>query len=300
MKKIAIVCAQGIGDALILSIASRHLQQQGHEVTTFSRHLPLFKNWLIQGSYEQAVSHLDSFDTILLQHDNSEIARHIVGLRKINVSVYIFYTNYRESKHGPLLKGFDFPFNENKTMVENTVAGLRELFGGTVLKFNALQPPSGLFFRKYPKRIAIHPTSTSEEKNWPREKFLKLAKKLSKNGFEPVFTVAPHEQSSWPSSPKFPSLADLAAFLYESGGFIGNDSGPAHLASYLSIPALVISGQERRARLWRPGWGRTECIYGPRYLPNFKYFRLREEKWKYFITTKGVINRFHNLLKLKQ
>ena len=291
MARIAVISAQGIGDALILSIASRHLQGLGHEVTTFSRHLPLFRNWLIPGRYEPVLKDLGSFDAIILQHDNSPLAKEIVALRP-TVAVYIFYTNYRTSKHGPLLEGFDFPFDETRSMVENTVQGLKVLFGGNVQKFNAIYPPPGLIFRKHPKRIVIHPTSTSEEKNWPREKFLQLAHALEKKGFEPVFSVSPQERNNW-SSPLFPSLGDLANFLYESGGFIGNDSGPAHL----NIPALVISGQERRAKLWRPDWGPAECLHAPRYLPNFKHFRLREHKWKQFITTRSVLNKFKLMLK---
>jgi ADP-heptose:LPS heptosyltransferase len=31
--------------------------------------------------------------------------------------------------------------------------------------------------------------------------------------------------------PDFQSLSDVAAFIYESGRFVGNDSGLAHLAS---------------------------------------------------------------------
>ena len=296
MARFGIVCAQGIGDALILSIASNHLKKLGHEITTFSRHLPLFQDWLVEGSYEKATKDLASFDAILLQHDNSEIARQVTALRQSGTSVYVFYTNYRLSKHGPLVQDFDFPFNENLTMIENTTAGLKSLFGGNVQKFNVLRPPQGLDFMKFPSRIALHPTSTSEDKNWPREKFLKMFWQLKDKGLEPVFTVAPQERVDWPEAPLLPTLGDLASFLYESGGLIGNDSGPVHLASYLSLPTLVISGQQRRAKLWRPGWGPAECLFAPRYLPNVKGFRLREQKWKQFITTRMVIKRFRTIL----
>ncbi len=74
-----------------------------------------------------------------------------------------------------------------------------------------------------------------------KEKFLKVAAWLSREGYDPVFTVAPYEQSEW-SGPLFPQLEDLASFLYESGAFLGNDSGTGHLASLLKIPHLIIPG----------------------------------------------------------
>jgi ADP-heptose:LPS heptosyltransferase len=177
-------------------------------------------------------------------------------------------------------------------MVENVLAALKRLFsidGG--IGENGLKPPNGLTFRKYPKRVAIHPTSTMEEKNWPREKFLKLARWLKNEGYEPTFIAAPSERAEW-DAPLLPQLEDLASFLYESGVFIGNDSGPGHIASYFGLPYLIIGRQERQMRMWRPGWHPGEIVLPPSWLPNLKGLRLRDEKWKHFITTGRVIKSF--------
>ena len=42
------------------------------------------------------------------------------------------------------------------------------------------------------------------------------------------------------NNPIFSSLEELTSFLYESAFFIGNDSGPGHVASALNIPTLTI------------------------------------------------------------
>jgi heptosyltransferase III len=304
-KKLAVVSAAGIGDALVLLIASHHLRKMGCEVTTFNRHLPGFGRWLEKGEYlpppadwRQALA---SFDAVLLQHDNTEKAREIVSLRKSGLPVYVFYTNYRFSKHGALLDGFDYAFDANQTMVDNTCRGTSALFGGETQMFNGLYPPPCLVHRKFPRRVMIHPTSTCNEKNWLKKKFLKLAKHLQAMDFQPTFILSLEERADWPElhAPIFPTLEDLASMIYESGYFIGNDSGPGHLASYLSIPHLIIRRHERNMQLWRPGWHQGELICPPRWLPNIKGLRIREQKWKHFITTKEVLKRFKTLIEIK-
>ncbi len=297
-KRFAIVCAAGIGDALITSIAAHHLRKQGAKATLFSPHLQNFGHWLEEGEYlpyaEDWAEALGSFDAVLLQHDNTLRARSILKLRDLGMPVYVLYTNYRLSKHGPLLQGFDFPFDESRPMVENTQAAIQELFGIEASKRCSLSPPAYLSHRKYPKRVFIHPTSTSEDKNWPKERFFQLAKKLEKRDFETLFILSPTDRASFPAdipAPLFETLGALADALYESGAFIGNDSGPAHLASYFSIPLAVIC-QGRQMPLWSPGWHSPLLIRPPRWVPNIKGMRLRENKWKHFITTKVVLKKF--------
>ncbi len=306
MTQIALVCAAGIGDALITSIAAHELRKLGHSVTVFSPHLMGFGSWLEKGDYlpysQDWSETLRSFDSVLLQHDNTPRARSIVALRKAGLPVSIFYTNYRTSKHGPLESGFDVPFDEGKNMVENTCAALKQLFAIETRGDNVLLPPSHLTHRKHNQRVLIHPTSTSENKNWLRQRFFRLAQKLERRGFEPLFILSPKERDLWPASlnaPHYPTLADLASAIYESGAFIGNDSGPAHIASYLSIPLAVIC-QGRQMPLWSPGWHRPLLIRPPRWVPNIKGMRLRQEKWKYFITTKHVLNKTSLLLELNE
>ena len=63
--KIAVICAPGLGDAVILHIASYHLSLAGHEAFTVTPHH--FGRWLPHaqsGDPEQC-------DAIFLQHDNS-------------------------------------------------------------------------------------------------------------------------------------------------------------------------------------------------------------------------------------
>jgi heptosyltransferase-3 len=156
-----------------------------------------------------------------------------------------------------------------------------------------------LIAHKFKKRIVIQPTSSDKMKNWSPKKFLKLAKILQKNGWEPLFCVAPGEYQEWQqivknkfSLQKFPDLAQLAAFIYESGYMIGNDSGVGHLASALGIPTLTIIKRIRKFYRWRPGWGIGRVI-----CPLFKLPIYHDFFWQYLVSPKRVFREFNRLVK---
>ncbi len=286
--RIAVICASGIGDALIFHSISRLLSKKGWEVTTYSDHLPSFGNWLPGFRFAPQPDRIreifSPYDALFLQHDNSRKAAEIMALPK---PIYAFYGAHLLAKHGPIRKGWDYVASRNRTMVEN-VALAAELFFGERSCDNGLRPPAELIHRRFERRVAIHPTASSEEKMWPREKFLRVAVALRREGYDPVFIVSPSERSQW-KAPLFPTLSDLASFLYESGAFLGNDSGPSHLASCLQIPHLTISGNGLAMPLWRTGWLQGELAAPPSFLIQFKALR---GLWKQFITTNSVIKKF--------
>lgn len=273
--KFSVVCAPGVGDAVILHIVSHHLVLAGHEVVTVTPHR--FGKWLEGYSFD---SKLNDCDAIFLQHDNSPFAEAVRQKKE----VYTFYGSHKVSKHGPLRSGFDFVSDGNRTMVGNIVAALKDLFGIEASSDNGMRAPMGLVHRRFQKRVAIHTTSGNPSRNWPEEKFARFAEWASAKGLEPVFL------------PHFKSLEELCSYIYESGYFLGNDSGPGHIASRLKIRNLIIGREEKHMRHWRPGWGFGEIITPPKWVPNWKGFRLRENQWKRFISIKSVINKFNDMV----
>ena len=266
--KLSVVPSSSLGDAVIMLIASHHLEQAGFDVTTITKYR--FGKWFSG----KILDEIGSPDAIFLQHGNDQRSRDI---KDAKIPVYTFYGSYRPEKHGSWQPGYDFVSDLNQTMVANIQKALRVLFSIDASDQNGFFPPDNLQHRKYPKRVVIHTTSGDPARNWPLVKFEKIASWLIKQGFEPVFL------------PKFQSIDELISYIYESGFFLGNDSGPGHIASCLQIPNLVIGREERHMRHWRPGWKNSEVILPPRWLPNFKGFRLRETCWKNFIKPKKVI-----------
>jgi heptosyltransferase-3 len=299
MSRFALIPASGIGDGLIMLIAAYYLQNIGHKVTVHHCHIAGFGRWLKEGDYLPPLADwrpLLRYDAVLLQYDNTERARSIASLRKDGMPVYIFYPTYQYSKHGPLVSGYDIAFDPDTCMVDNCCKALQRLFGHTALKNNGMTPPPHLVYRKYPNRILIHPTSASVFRNWPKKKFICLADKLQRAGFDIQWILSSDDRADWCDyaidAPLFSTLEELACAVYESGYFIGNDSGPGHLASCLSIPHLIISHDETHMRQWRPGWRPGHIICPSKWIPNVKGLRWRTRYWKSWVSVHRVYKQF--------
>lgn len=103
-------------------------------------------------------------------------------------------------------------------------------------------------------RIAIHPGSGSEKKNWPLEHWRRLADEFSAH--EVIFitgeaeeargvSITPH--THWHSLP----LSELSARLTTCTVFLGHDSGISHLAAACGVPSLLLFGPTDPA-IWAP------------------------------------------------
>jgi heptosyltransferase-3 len=82
----------------------------------------------------------------------------------------------------------------------------------------------------------IHPFSGSPRKNWPLERFQRLASKLPM----PAQWCAGDEDPPLEGAVRIPDLLDLAKFLAGAALYIGNDSGVTHLAAAVGTPTLAI------------------------------------------------------------
>lgn len=308
---VAVMPAIGIGDALLMMIASHQLHLAGCKVTTFHSTLPELSTWFPDHriehppSREDLIERLSSFDKIIIENDNSSTISLLRSAwnQESGPKLSIFYPSYSPSKHLPL-SPYDQVFISHHTMADNIERSIAQLINVSVNKNNGISPPSHLRHRQYSKRVIIHPTSRDPNKNWLPEKFLALAENLEKKKFFPVFSVSPVERNKWLylekkgfSLPFLPSLSNLSELIYESGFVIGNDSVAGHLASNLNIPSLVIANDPTRMRLWQPGWLPGKCIFPPPWIPNIKGFRWREKKWQHFISVRRVLKSFKQILK---
>jgi heptosyltransferase III len=123
-------------------------------------------------------------------------------------------------------------------------------------------PPARLFAaicsRSGPYAV-LHPMASSPEKTWPHANFLALAAHLETNlGLDPVFIAGANEDlsafSAYPCVQGAP-LEEVKSLLAGAALFVGNDSGPAHIAAAFGRPVVVLFGSSDLDN-WRP-W-RTE------------------------------------------
>jgi ADP-heptose:LPS heptosyltransferase len=101
----------------------------------------------------------------------------------------------------------------------------------------------------------IHPFAATHEKTWPAANFLAMAAALRRDHhLEPVFIggagddVAPF--SGFRTVTGAP-IRELARLMRDASFFLGNDSGPAHLAAAFGLPQVVLFGLSD-AEIWSP------------------------------------------------
>jgi heptosyltransferase III len=104
----------------------------------------------------------------------------------------------------------------------------------------------------------IHPLAATPEKTWPAASFAQLARTLD---VEPVFVGGTGEDVSafqnWRTVSGAP-LPELARLMRDASLFIGNDSGPAHVAAAFGVPEVVFFGPSD-AGIWSP-WQTTAAV----------------------------------------
>lgn len=280
--KIAIVAGDRLGDGLIIQLITYNLYLQGYDVVLFNTPLLTLKEWFpwctIKPHFPQGESpeHLKDFDTLIFQHPNRHAKDPILPSQKKIVL-------YGE----PL-------YMKRRSLVDIYYDCCQKVLGlELVTRTNGIKIPKGLSYRKYSKRVIIHPMSLRPEKNWPKDKFIELGHKLQKLGFDPVYTVSPLEAPLFSDLKEhgfelvvFPKLKDLAVYLYESGFLIGNDSGLSHLASSLQIPTVTLFIRPGVAKRWKPNFYACYPVLPWLHLPGPK---LKEKYWKKMVSVSQVL-----------
>jgi ADP-heptose:LPS heptosyltransferase len=123
-------------------------------------------------------------------------------------------------------------------------------------------PRARLFAKPMPSTrpyAVLHPMASAPDKTWPSANFFEVAEHMQKRlGLEPLFIAGPGENldafaqyQCFAGSP----LEEIKSLLAGASLFVGNDSGPAHIAAGFGLPVVVLFGASD-PDIWRP-W-RTE------------------------------------------
>ena len=118
-----------------------------------------------------------------------------------------------------------------------------------------------------PGRYAvIHPFASSVAKTWPAARFVELAAHLRDTaGVEPAFVFGPGEDTSPFAAfraPVNPSIPAITRLISRAALFVGNDSGPAHIAAAFGVPSLVLFGPSEPFT-WAPRRTESRILRSP-------------------------------------
>lgn len=119
----------------------------------------------------------------------------------------------------------------------------------------------------------IHPVANFFTKEWPFERYAALAEWLEeKQGLAPVFVTGPGESAKLDAVERASSqpvrrlealaIPELVALIEGAALFIGNDSGPAHIAAALRRPLVVLFGSSDAVAWgpWAPGGEKLRVV----------------------------------------
>ncbi len=131
---------------------------------------------------------------------------------------------------------------------------------------------SGVFFMGVPRReipraslvaeswdrgapyAVVHPFASAPAKTWAAERFVEVARELRREGLEPLILCGPGDDAG--TFGEFEvlrglPLSQVKAALAGAVLFVGNDSGPAHVAAALGVPVTVLYGPSDSV-VWAP------------------------------------------------
>jgi len=97
--------------------------------------------------------------------------------------------------------------------------------------------------------VLVHTGAAQRVRVWPLENYQKLAGRLRQNQYRVQVACDPDQRDWWlrngESAVVTPhTVAELFALVNLAGAFIGNDSGPGHLAAMAGVPTFTLFGPQ--------------------------------------------------------
>lgn len=288
-RRIAVLMAPRLGDSLLTMAMAYNLAQNGRDVVVFGDFIHSMRDCFPSLAVQPALSEarakvvLADFDCAVQMHVGWPYPLHDYAKGYFYYDAHVVITG----------KGF-IKLEQIRDFCHSEI-GLPHCTLN-----NGLWPQADWQYRKHARRVAIHPSSTSDQRCWAQEHFVELGLRLQRQGYEPYYILAAHEREHWQCLEQqglpiqqSPSLQDVARFIHECGWFIGNESGIGHLASNTGIPTLTLTGRPTRTRAWRPAWAPSRIVY-PAYIPGGRW---RDRLWRKWLRPGQVLKAFNRLVK---
>jgi heptosyltransferase-2 len=98
-------------------------------------------------------------------------------------------------------------------------------------------------------QVLMHTGAAQPVRVWPLERYVGLVQRLRRRGYHVQLACDPDQRTWWLQAGErtvaVPRTAtELLALMDGAGVFIGNDSGPAHLAALCGVPTFTLFGPQ--------------------------------------------------------
>lgn len=156
--------------------------------------------------------------------------------------------------------------------------------------------------------IVIQPGAVFKTKEWMPDRFAAMGDFLSAQGFQVVLTGTPQDRSTLEAlrsqmrSTARPltdlTIRELIAVIDGAQLYLGNDSGPAHIAAALKKPMVVLFGSSNSAA-WSPWKTASAVVQNPfecNPCPGYSCWRFPEPECIKSITVEQVKNAIQKLI----
>lgn len=118
--------------------------------------------------------------------------------------------------------------------------------------------------QRRPPYAVFHPFASRQDKTWPAGRFVEVARTL-RDRLEPVFIAGPSDDATPFRDFEVVANASLSQIMSLISGaelFVGNDSGPAHIAAAFGVRSIVVFGASDPA-IWGP-WRTASSVISDR------------------------------------
>jgi len=103
--------------------------------------------------------------------------------------------------------------------------------------------------RSRPDGILVHTGAGQPVRVWPLERYRNLVQRLRQQNYRVKLACDPDQYNWWVEAGEKEvavphTVSELLALIEGCGAFIGNDSGPGHLAAFCGLPTFTIFGPQ--------------------------------------------------------
>ena len=130
--------------------------------------------------------------------------------------------------------------------------------------------------------VLVHTGAGQPVRVWPLQRYQQLVERLRRENFRVQVACDPDQRNWWldageanVATPR--TVAELFALVDRASAFIGNDSGPGHLAAFCGVPTFTLFGPQL-PEWFAPLHPAAECLEGLAcpYKPCSDYCRFTE------------------------